>query len=97
MPRQKEVTDQGITGIYLPTGEVIEFDRIRTFNYNPNINALRFSFNVRKHIPLSVDNLTSRVKAVQEEDGRCVVVAHRFFRYNETLYIQDADVKIIHG
>jgi hypothetical protein len=96
VPRQKEeLTDYGITGIFLPTGEVIEMPSIRSFNYNANINALRFSFNVKKFVPLSVDQLTGRVKNIHEEDGRCVVVAHRFFRHLDSLYIQDADVKII--
>jgi hypothetical protein len=96
MPRQKEeITDQGVTAIYLPSGEIVEMPAVRTFNYNSNISALRFSYSVRKYVPLSVDHLTGRVNGVQEEEGRCVVVAHRFFRHNETLYIQDADVKLI--
>jgi hypothetical protein len=94
MPKQKE-TDQGITGIFLPTGECIEMPQVRSINYNPNINALRFSFNVKKHSPVGVDPLTSRVKGVQESEGRCVVIAHRHFRYNDLLYIQDADIRII--
>jgi hypothetical protein len=88
-------TEQGITGIYLPTGEVVEIGTVRSFNYNAAINALRFSYDVRKHMPASVDHLTGRVKGVQESDGRCVVIAHRHFRYLDSLYIQDADIKII--
>jgi|SRR5436190_24116215 hypothetical protein len=95
MPRPTEVTDQGITGIHLPTGEIIEMPAIRTFNYNSNINALRFSYEVRKYTPVAVDQLTGRVKGVQESVGRCLVLAHRHFRYQDLLYIQDADIKII--
>lgn len=95
MQKRPEVTDQGITAIYLPSGQVIEMTTIRTFNYNPNIGALRFSFNVRKTVPVHIDPLSSRVRAVQEEEGRCVVIAHKFFRHDDILHIQDADVKII--
>lgn len=96
MPKQREdITDQGITGICLPTGEIVDFGRVKSFNYNSNINALRFSFSVQKFVPISVDSLTSRVKSIQESEGRSVVIAHKFFRHLDTLYVQDADIKVI--
>jgi hypothetical protein len=95
MPRTEIPTDYGITGIQLPTGEMLEMDRIRSINYNPNISALRFSFNVTKVTPLGVDKLTGRVNGVQESAGRAVCRAHKFFRHLDILYIQDADVSII--
>jgi len=95
MPRQPDVTDQGITAIILPAGEIIEMPMTRSFTYNPNIGALRFSFMVTKYVPLGTDKLTSRVTGVEEREGRCVVIAHRFFRHNETLYVTDADIKIM--
>ncbi len=85
----------GITGICLPNGEMLDAGRVRSINYNGAINALRFSYSVRKFTPVAVDHLTGRVKGIQESEGRCVVIAHRHFRYNDELFIQDADIKLI--
>lgn len=95
MPRTDPPTDFGITGISLPTGEMMEMGRIRSMSYNPNISALRFSFNITKVIPLGVDTLTGRVHHVQTMDGRAICRAHKFFRHNDTIYIQDADISVI--
>jgi hypothetical protein len=95
MSRIEPPADYGISGIQLPTGEMLEMGRVRSLNYNPNISALRFSFNVTKVVPLGVDRLTGRVSGVQTMEGRAICRAHKFFRHDDTIYIQDADVAII--
>lgn len=87
--------DHGIEAVVLPTGQYVAADKIRAFNYNDKINALRLSFVTRKYVPQGVDTLSGRVRAIQEQEGRCAVTAHRFFRYNNVIYVQDADVRLL--
>lgn len=89
-------TDDGIQAVVLPSGQYIAADKIRSWNYNPKIGALRFAFVTRKHTALGYDKLTERVTGVQEQEGRCAATAHRYFRFGDTIYVQDADVRLLH-
>lgn len=88
-----DMVETGITGIVLPTGQVLGVNDVRSFNFNQHVNALRFSFDTETTKPVGVDPVSGSVRGIDPAQGRVAVIAHKFFRYRDTLFIQDADIK----
>jgi hypothetical protein len=84
--------EAGIVGVVLPDGRVLT-EEIRSFNYNQHVNALRFSYETTTTKPVGVDSMSGWVRSVDTAPGRVVVIAHKFFRYRDQVYVQDADIK----
>lgn len=85
--------DDGVTGVVLPTGEIVKDDRVLSWHYNQHVNALRFSYEVDTTKPVGVNDLNGSVRGIDVAIGRVAVIAHRFFRYKDVIYVQDCDVK----
>jgi hypothetical protein len=85
--------ETGITSIVLPTGQVVTVNEVRTFNFNQHVNSLRFSFEAPTTKPSGVDSLSGWIRGIDTDLGRVAVLAHRYFKFRDTLYVTDATIK----
>jgi hypothetical protein len=96
-PVNPVLEEHKIEAIVLPNGWGINLDTIRGIHYNDKLAALRFTYEIEHFVrPQTIDKLSSRVRTITIGVGRVAVLCHRFFRYNNTIYIQDCDMRHIH-
>ena len=91
------IDEHKIEAIILPNGVGVDLATIRHIHYNDKLAALRFTYEADSLVrPQTVDKLSSRVRTISSGVGRVAVLCHRFFRYHNTIYIQDCDMRQIH-
>ena len=91
-----DLREYHIEAIILPNGEGIDLATVRHSHFNPKLGALRFTYEVLNMVrPIDVDKISSRVRLIKTEAGRVAILCHRFFQQDDTIYIQDCDMRQI--
>lgn len=88
--------DYNIEAIILPDGVGVDLTTIRHIHYNDKLAALRFTYEIGNIVRAqTIDKITSRIQTITTGTGRVAVLCHRFFRFNNTIYVTDCDMKVI--